>query len=81
MSTNTVHDVRHIPPTRPYDADMLSILTEPNTVVINTYWVVLLLVNVDVLGDPHQLGLVMAEGDPVLPTVVLGEKEDVTKVC
>ena len=81
MCTNTVHDVRHIPPTRPHYTDMLSILTETDTMVFNTYWVVLLLVNVDVLGDHQQLGLVVAEGDPVLPTVVLGEKEDVTKAC
>ena len=36
---------------------------------------------VGALGDHHQLGFLVAEGDPILPAVVLGEEENVAQVC
>ena len=73
--------MRHITIIGPYNTDMLGSITEANTVVLNTDWVEQLVVPVVPIGDLQQLGLVVAEGDPVLPTVVLGDGKDVTQVC
>ena len=80
MRTDTVDDVRHISFVCSDNTDMLGTFTKVNIVAVNVDRVVELVINAVAPGHLHQLSLVMAEGDPIPPTVGLGEEEEISKV-